>query len=127
MTSTIPHNHWQPKLGQIGTYVTDLEDIRQGIKTLIMTPKGSVAGDPEKGCNHGYFRDKNILPASKEVAADIRLALERDCPRIDVEDITVEFLPESTVHFEIKYGIAGWIGSELQTLSFSEGFGGVNV
>lgn len=88
----IPYAHWQMKRDHDGRALwgeisAELEDLDQEIRQIILTPKGSVPGEPEKGCNLDQFRDRPMNIRSLLVVEEIRSALERWAPRVKVKDI----------------------------------------
>lgn len=59
---TITHRHWSLKVGRsdpetgiardsYGEIVTAVDDLSQSITNIVLTPKGSVPTEPEKGCD----------------------------------------------------------------------------
>lgn len=108
----ITHVHWQmkrnPEGAVLGAVSTDLDDLSQDIRQCILTPKRSVPLNPEKGCDLEQFRDRPMNVRHLFVMAEVRDALKRDVPRVDVQEIsfetsfdaislTVAWLPTETV------------------------------
>lgn len=88
----IPYAHWQMKRDHDGRAVwgeisAEIEDLHQEVRQIILTPKGSVPGEPEKGCDLDQFRDRPMNIRSLLVVEEVRDALERWVPRIKVKDI----------------------------------------
>lgn len=91
--NTITHVHWQMKRtgGPVwGEIASDLDDLEQSIRQCILTPKGSVPLNPEKGCDLEQFRDRPMNVRSLFVLAEVREALSLWVPRIQVHEITYE-------------------------------------
>lgn len=92
--TTIKNVHWQMARAQAqpvwGGIATDLADLHQEIRQCILTPKGSVPLNPEKGCDLDQFRDRPMNVRSLFVVDEVREALRRWVPRIRVDRIDVE-------------------------------------
>ena len=90
----ISHVHWQmkrtPDGAVLGEISTDLDDLSQSIRQCILTPKRSVPLNPEKGCDLEQFRDRPMTVRHLFVMAEVRDALKRDVPRVDVQEISFE-------------------------------------
>lgn len=91
----IPFVHWQMKRdedgrAQLGDIAAELDDLSQEIRQAILTPKGSVPLNPEKGCNLDQYRDRPQNAQYLFVAAEVRETLKRDVPRIVVHEVGVE-------------------------------------
>lgn len=90
---TIPYAHWQMKRDHDGHAVwgeisAEIEDLDQEIRQVVGTPKGSVPGEPEKGCDLDQFRDRPMNLRSLLVVEEIREALERWVPRVKIIELT---------------------------------------
>lgn len=75
------------------TIKTDLEAIKQSIKHIILTRKGSYTKyqDPDFGCGVLSLLGEKISSATKILIADeIEMALGNYEPRVDVIEVTVE-------------------------------------
>ena len=92
--NTITNAHWQMKRtaeGPVwGEIAPDLEDLAQEIRQCILTPKGSVPLNPEKGCDLDQFRDRPMNVRSLFVLAEVREALRLWVPRVQVHEITYQ-------------------------------------
>ncbi len=88
----IANVHWQMKRtvdGPVwGEIAADLEDLAQEIRQCILTPKGSVPLNPEKGCDLEQFRDRPMNVRGLFVVAEVREALRLWVPRVLVHDLT---------------------------------------
>lgn len=90
--NTITNAHWQMKRtadGPVwGEIAADLEDLAQEIRQCILTPKGSVPLNPQKGCDLDQYRDRPMNVRSLFVIAEVREALRLWVPRVQVHEIT---------------------------------------
>lgn len=92
--SDIPFVHWQMRRDDSGAAVlgeisAELDDLEQEIRQCILTPKGSVPLNPEKGCDLDQFRDRPLNVRHLFVVAEVREALSRDVLRIELRDVRV--------------------------------------
>ncbi len=82
----IPYAHWSVKVGRRdpetgiadavhGEIVTALDDVHQAIANLILTPKRSVPGNPEKGCDLTPYIDRHEAEAIPNITREIWDAL----------------------------------------------------
>ncbi|KIC38165.1 hypothetical protein RA27_20600 [Ruegeria sp. ANG-R] len=89
--NTITNVHWQSKRtaeGPVwGEIAPDLEDLAQEIRHCILTPKGSVPLNPEKGCDLEQYRDRPMNVRSLFVVAEVREALRLWVPRVLVHEL----------------------------------------
>lgn len=89
---------------------TQSRDIEQAIEVIIRTAPGERPMRPEFGCR---IQDHLFSPTNETtraaIANDVRAALELWEPRIDVEDIRVEFDPQqlSMFYIDVGYRIRG--------------------
>jgi len=75
---------WQPRLDAHGEIVAGIDDLHQCIRTILMTPKGSVPHRPEFGSDLWRYID---LPTGEAIPHVIREgidALRQWEPRIEV-------------------------------------------
>lgn len=85
-------------------------DIEQAIEIILRTSPGERPMRPEFGCR---VNDHIFAPAGSATAAaiarDVRTALEDWEPRIDVEDVVVDFdgTGSGTFHIDVGYRIHG--------------------
>lgn len=91
----ISYVHWQMKRSPdgaavLGEIAAELDDLNQEIRQCILTPKRSVPLNPEKGCDLEPYRDRPLNVRHLFVAAEVREALKRDVPRINVSDVAVQ-------------------------------------
>lgn len=64
---------WQPRLGAHGDIVAGVDDIHQCIRTILMTPKGSVPHRPEFGSDIWRYLD---LPTGEAIPHVVREGIE---------------------------------------------------
>lgn len=91
----IPFVHWQMKRDDSGVAVmgdisAELDDLAQSIRQCILTPKRSVPLNPEKGCDLAPYRDRPLNTRHLFIAAEVREALARDVPRVQVRELGVK-------------------------------------
>lgn len=72
-----------------GEIAAELDDLDLEIRNLIMTQPGSVVGNPEKGVDLDKYRDRPQGELALFVVAELRAALERWIPRIELGEIRV--------------------------------------
>lgn len=116
--NTITNVHWQmkrtvegPAWGEIAA---DLEDLAQEIRQCILTPKGSVPLNPEKGCDLDQFRDRPMTVRSLFVVAEVREALRLWVPRVQVHDIAYETTFE-TISLTVTWTPVEAVAADFQT------------
>lgn len=84
---TIRPRWWQPKLGAIGEAVTDLDDLRQTLRVILLTPKRSIPHRPDFGVGIQEYLDRPQAQAFPILVAEIHKQLERFEPRIQVSRV----------------------------------------
>jgi phage baseplate assembly protein W len=85
---------WQPALGSEGV-VLDAEDINQCIRTILMTPKGSVPHRPWFGSDLIDYIDWPLPDARPHIVREAVDALRDNEPRIEVVRVEV-YMPDPT-------------------------------
>lgn len=94
-------------------------EIEESIRLILGTSPGERPMRPEFGCG---IQDHIFAPADATTAgrivADVRAALERWEPRIDVHDIEVHFdqVEAGTLYIDLRYAIRG--GNDPRNLVF---------
>lgn len=92
--SDITHLHWQLASGQTapegGGIVTSYDDIDQAIRTLILTPVGSVPSNPAKGCDLIPAIDRPPEIAIPLIVRAVWEAISLWEPRVEVGAVTVK-------------------------------------
>lgn len=107
----ITHKHWSLKVGRAGllapvaplTYgevVTAVDDLSQSITNLILTPKGSVPTEPEKGIDILGAIDRHPSVGIPYLTREIWDAIDIWEPRVAVE--RVEVLEIAFAHFRTR-------------------------
>jgi phage baseplate assembly protein W len=90
--------------------VTHDREIEESIRIILGTARGERAMRPEFGCR---IHDQVFGPANAstagQIAFDVRDALERWEPRIDVEDVLVTFdrMDVGILYIDLTYSIRG--------------------
>ena len=83
--------HWQLALGGDGPdngVVQQMADVRQSIRIILTTPKGSDPLRPEFGCDAGNYLDLPLDAARPHIVREVREALAWE-PRVTVSGVTV--------------------------------------
>ena len=107
----ITHRHWSMKVGladpqtaiapdTYGEIVTAVEDLSQSITNLILTPKGSVPTEPEKGVDILGSIDRNPAVGIPYLTREIWDAITIWEPRVTVERVVVGMVQFS--HFQTQ-------------------------
>jgi len=124
---TIANIHWQSKLERgAGTapagIVTDYADIEQEIRTIIMTPLGSVPTNPLKGCDLLPLIDLPGEQAAPLAAQRIYDALVLWVQRIEVGTVSVQ--PVAIHHWRVlvPWRVKDDVLAEFQTAEFDLDF-----
>lgn len=87
-----------PILNQLGdlTTVTNEDSIKQSIRTIINTPKGSRIFEPDFGCNTNYYLFEPFLPETgMRIGKDIEFNITTYEPRVDLLSIKVKLDAEN--------------------------------
>ncbi len=98
---------------------TQSRDIEQAIEIIIRTAPGERPMRPEFGCR---IQDHLFAPSNENtraaIAHDVRQAIERWEPRVDVETVLVSIDPYSpnTFYIDVQYVIRGY--NDLRNLVF---------
>ena len=84
-----PHLHWQLRVrpgaaAPWGGIAAGLDDLEQSIRTIILTPPGSVPLEPEKFCAALDYIDRPPAVAIPMISREIFDALSRFEPRIEL-------------------------------------------
>lgn len=78
------------QLGSVGTLVEDLEDVRQCVRIILLTPKGTVPHRPDFGCDAWQWLDAPLPVATPRIVAAVVEALETHEPRVAVDRVSVQ-------------------------------------
>src|SRR6187551_552276 len=88
----------------------DEQDIDQAIQLILATAPGERPMRPEFGCGvHDYVFAPADENTAGRIAFEVRRALDRWEPRIDVTDVVVGFDDEDTgvLYIDVRYAIRG--------------------
>lgn len=96
----ISYKHWSLKVGRadpqsrlvspyMGEIVAGVDDLHQSIANIILTEKGSVPTEPEKGCDVMPFVDRHPSVGIPNLTRNIWDALDIWEPRIEVDNVAV--------------------------------------
>lgn len=123
--SQIPYAHWQLRRDPdghavLGAIAPELDCLKQEIRQCILTPKGSVPLNPEKGCDLQPYMDRPMNIRHLFVVAEVRAGLERDVPRINVQSVEVD---ASFAHLQIQvtWSPKEWVSDEFIVTEVSLG------
>lgn len=78
---------WQPKLGEIGAVVEDIDDINQCIRIILNSPKGSDPHRPEFGSDIWKYIDYPLNEAIPNIIQEAIDAINTWEPRINIKSI----------------------------------------
>ena len=86
----------------------DETDVEQAIELILATAPGERPMRPEFGCRiHEYVFASADGSTANAIGAEVRAALQRWEPRIDVQDVVVSFdaRDDTTLYIDIRYSI----------------------
>jgi phage baseplate assembly protein W len=81
--------HWQPQLSGDGV-LTNLDDLRQAIRIVLSTPKGSDPLRPDFGSGLPLYIDWPLDRARPHIVRETVEAIRRWEPRLEVRRVEVE-------------------------------------
>jgi Bacteriophage baseplate protein W len=81
---------WQVQLGAPGEIVEGADDIDQCIRTILLTPKGSIPHDPDFGSNLHLYIDWPLQIARPQMIREAIDAIHRNEPRAVLTRLSVE-------------------------------------
>ncbi len=105
--------NWQPKLGELGAVVEDVEDVNQCIRGIITTPRGSVPHEPEFGSDVYLNIDAPVNVAVPAMIRDAHEAIRLWEPRAVVEKVTPRWTGEAW-ELEVTWRPAGALAAAIQ-------------
>lgn len=122
---TITHRHWSLRVGRAdpetrvapetyGEIEVSLSDLSQSITNLVLTPKGSVPTEPEKGVDILGAIDKHPDIGIPYLAREIWDAITIWEPRVIIEKVTISEISFAHFKAEILWRPAEGVVSELQ-------------
>lgn len=79
----ITSQNWQPKFGEFGQIVEDIEDYNQRIKIVLFSIKGSVAHNPTFGSDIWQYVDFPVGEAIPNIVREATDSLEAWIPELD--------------------------------------------
>ena len=85
-------------------------EIEESIQLILATAPGERPMRPEFGCAiHDFVFAPADAATAGQIAFEVRSALERWEPRIDLVDVQVQFdaVDEGTLYVEVRYAIRG--------------------
>jgi len=90
--------------------VVDEREIEEAIRLVLGTAVGERPMRPEFGCRiHEYVFGPANAATAGQIAYEVRAALERWEPRVDVDDVLVGFdqVAAGTLYVDVRYVIKG--------------------
>lgn len=115
----IPHVHWQMDRADAaaltGAVVTDLADLDQCIRNAVETRPGSCPLSPERGCDLDAYRDRPMPVRPVFLAGEVRRCLERDVPRVEVDEVRPEVLAFERIRVAITWRPRDEVAAEFRT------------
>lgn len=118
LMSEIRHIHWQLRAGETepasSAIVTGYDDIDQEVRTIILTPIGSVPCNPLKGCNLLPYIDRPPAEALPRICQEVWDAVTTWVSRIEV--LTVTARAEAAHHFvvSVPWRVRGDVAQEIR-------------
>lgn len=95
-TEKITSLWWSQALGEIGSVVTDKDDIDQCIRIILSTKKRDDPHRPDFGSNIWLYIDYPINVISAFIIKEVVEALTKFEPRIALVDVIIELPDKST-------------------------------
>lgn len=115
---TIRHLHWQPRVDFTtradGEFVVGLADLEQEIRSIILSPLGSVPLNPEKGCDLTPYVDRPPAVGIPAMTREIWRALTRWVVRITVTDVRVETVAFHHYRFPVFWRPVRSVSDEIK-------------
>ncbi len=126
----IPFRHWSLKVGRAdaetrefppfwGEIVVAMDDLRQSITNIILTPLGSVPTEPLKGCDLLPYLDRHpsiAIPQIKRVIWDAIATWE---PRVTVSAVNVFEVGFAHLVAELHWYPAGGVLDDQEVLKLA--------
>lgn len=128
LISEIRHIHWQLRAGETdpasSAIVTGYEDIDQEIRTIILTPIGSVPCNPLKGCNLLPYIDKPPEIAIPRLCHEIWDAVSTWVTRIEVQTVTGRAVAPWQFAITVPWKVRDEVAAEIRTTAVAISGGG---
>jgi phage baseplate assembly protein W len=89
---------YNPILNQLGdlTTVVNQDSVKQSIRTIINTPKGSRIFEPDFGCNMNFYLFEPFIPETgMKIGKDIEFNITTYEPRVELISIKVSLDSEN--------------------------------
>lgn len=80
---------WQLRIGEPGAIVEGQDDVDQCIRTILLTPRGSVPFDPEFGSDVWRYLDAPLTTVRPYLLRAILEAVQRWEPRAEITQVDV--------------------------------------
>ncbi len=88
---------WQPKKNAIGEIVEGIDDIKQCIDNILLTPKGSVPHNPEFGSDAWKWIDKPVNIAVPNIIRETIDAINMWETRVEISSVETEIDEEHII------------------------------
>jgi hypothetical protein len=99
----VPAADWQPKLGQLGGVVTDMDDVGQCIQVIAETPVGSCPLEPLFGSRLHLYLDAPITAVVPDLVREMTEALQLWEPRIIVMQVVPGLAEDGGVEMDVTW------------------------
>lgn len=128
----IRHIHWQLRAGESdpasGGIVTGYDDIDQEIRTIILTPIGSVPINPLKGCDLLPWIDRPPAIAIPRITRAIWDAVTMWVTRIELQPVTAKARGLAHWGITVPWRVKGGVAEDIRLTELSIGrTGGIDV
>jgi len=102
-------------------HLIDKEAIRNAIKNIFSTDRGTMPGKPQFGCNVRRFVFEPLdYVLTNDIKAQIISAISIYEPRIEITDVTIEEVPEyNRVNVSITYEFTFINTKDFDTITLS--------
>ncbi|MFG1409521.1 phage baseplate protein [Xanthobacter sp. VTT E-85241] len=118
LISQIRHVHWQLRAGETdpasGAIVTGYDDIDQEVRTIMLTPIGSVPCNPLKGCNILPYIDRPPEIALPRICQEVWDAVATWVTRIEVLTVTARAVEPWHFVVTVPWRVRGDVAQEIR-------------
>lgn len=106
-TSKLTTTSWQHQRNSIGGVLIGREDVRQSIRTICTTQKGSVPFAPEFGCDLLPAIDENPAVSIQNLKVIYLKEIPKQEPRCEVIDVNGVYDDDGQLQMTINYKLKG--------------------
>lgn len=94
---------WEPALGQLGAYVTDLDEVHQALCILLLTPTGYDPLRPEFGVGIQKWVDRPIQRIIGRASSEIMRAIARWEPRAEPLELNLFQTGDAGLRIKVRW------------------------